>query len=157
MAGHFAARGYQTDFVPVPILGADADSLVAAALQWRAIDLHRVGPTRVDLVVCGDPAAAFVRHPTLVLWLERDDHGTEGAATMSLPAKDTPAGRLTAAAITGVATIVVGSCDDAADLERRFGVDRDRVKLAAEYLSALPVLGVGDGHEPAAHGPEGQG
>ena len=101
--------------------------------------------------------AAFVRHPTLVLWLERDDHGTEGAATMSLPAKDTPAGRLTAAAITGVATIVVGSCDDAADLERRFGVDRDRVKLADEYLSALPVLGVGDGHEPAAHGPEGQG
>ena len=145
-------RGHQIDLVTVPMVGADADSIVATALRWRSVELRRVGRTRVDLAVCGDAAAAFVGHPSRVIWLERHDHESGGLAAALSHGSDTAAGRLTASAIANAAAVVVGSRDDGLRLGRRFEAARGKVTSADEYLSSLPVLVLAGAPDDSAKG-----
>lgn len=139
-------RGHQVDLVTVPLLESDADDMTTTALRWRLVELRNAGRTRVDLAVCGDPAAAFVGHPTRVLWLERRQGETGGlAAALDVPT-ETTAGRLTASGVARASTIIVASPDDGALLQRTFARASGRVQAADAFLSSFPYL---DGRVPS--------
>lgn len=130
------ARGYRSEIVQVPFQWTPREAAVRGALAWRMLDLSRVGPLEIDLLIATRFPSYVARHANKVAWLVhqfRQAYDLHDAGIDGFP--DTPEGRTLREHVIALDTSALREC------KRLFTISRniaDRLRryngLEAEVL-----------------------